>query len=34
VAESRRVRLGKPTPAARRQEIVALVRERISVPDQ
>jgi hypothetical protein len=34
VAEGRRVRLGKLTPAARRTEIAELVRERMSAPDQ
>jgi hypothetical protein len=34
VADGRRVRLGKLTPAARRQEIVALVRERGPTRDQ
>jgi zinc protease len=34
VAEGRRVRLGKLTPAACRKEIVALVRERLAAPDQ
>lgn len=34
VADGKRIRLGKLTPAARRTEIVALVRERVSGGDQ